>query len=57
MDLRDYMDRYCRWGHEGYMSSYDRAFGVGQQTLRALTHHSMTSEFGAVDRGGLILGN
>lgn len=35
-DPRDQMERYCRWWHDGYMSSNGRCFDIGNTTLAAL---------------------
>lgn len=35
-DLRDHIERYCRWYEEGYLSSTGRCFDIGNATRAAL---------------------
>ena len=35
-DADDQMRRYCRWVHDGYMSSNGRCFDVGNATYDAI---------------------
>jgi ADP-ribosylglycohydrolase len=41
---RDQMDRYLRWQKEGYMSSTERAFGMGRTTRDALERYQQTAD-------------
>lgn len=43
-DAKDQMDRYWRWGDEGYNSTRTRAFGVGKTVARALMKYHKTGE-------------
>ncbi|MDK4680816.1 ADP-ribosylglycohydrolase family protein [Kingella negevensis] len=36
-DALDQMNRYCLWANTGYRSSKKRAFGIGKQTIAALS--------------------
>jgi ADP-ribosyl-[dinitrogen reductase] hydrolase len=41
-DLRDQIDRYCRWQDEGYMSCTGRCFDIGMTVRRALNRYRET---------------
>ena len=43
-DAADQMRRYCRWVHDGYMSSNGRCFDVGNATYDALERFEQTGE-------------
>jgi ADP-ribosyl-[dinitrogen reductase] hydrolase len=43
-DVRDQMDRYCRWHAEGYLSSNGSCFDIGITTLRALQQYQSTDD-------------
>lgn len=43
-DARDQMQRYWRWGNEGYNSTRDRAFGVGKTVAKAMARFLKTDE-------------
>lgn len=36
-DAFDQMTKYCLWANTGYRSSKKRAFGIGKQTINALS--------------------
>ena len=42
-DLRDQLERYCRWQDDGYWSSTGKCFDIGIATRRALQHFRQTS--------------
>ena len=46
-DLRDQLERYCRWQDEGYWSSTGRCFDIGIATRRALQKFRETGELEA----------
>ena len=50
-DPNDQMERYWRWGNEGYNSTRSRAFGVGKTVAKAMAHHKRTGDpySGSVD--------
>ena len=50
-DPKDQMERYWRWGNEGYNSTRSRAFGVGKTVAKAMAHYKRTGEpySGSVD--------
>ncbi len=41
-NLRDQMDRYCRWVEEGYLSSTGRCFDIGATVSAALRRYRQT---------------
>src|SRR3978361_2146490 len=43
-DPADQMRRYCRWVHDGYMSSNGRCFDVGNTVYDALERFEKTGE-------------
>ncbi len=43
-DARDQMDRYCRWQHEGYLSSNGRCFDIGNTVTAALRRYQETDD-------------
>ena len=43
-DALDQMERYWRWGNEGYNSTRDRAFGVGKTVAKAMARFLKTTE-------------
>lgn len=43
-DPKDQMDRYCRWWKEGYLSSNDRCFDIGQTVAQALQRYQKTGD-------------
>ena len=43
-DPLDQMERYWRWGNEGYNSTRDRAFGVGKTVAKAMARFLKTGE-------------
>ena len=43
-DALDQMERYWRWGNEGYNSTRDRAFGVGKTVAKAMARFLKTKE-------------
>lgn len=43
-DLRDQIERYCRWSEEGYLSSTGRCFNIGNTVRRALSHYRATGD-------------
>lgn len=43
-DALDQMERYWRWGSEGYNSTRDRAFGVGKTVAKAMARFLKTKE-------------
>ncbi len=43
-DAADQMRRYCRWVHDGYMSSNGRCFDVGNATYDAIERFGRTGE-------------
>lgn len=43
-DALDQMERYWRWGNEGYNSTRDRAFGVGKTVAKAMAKFLKTGE-------------
>ena len=43
-DLKDQMERYCKWYREGYMSSNGRCFDIGRTVLAALTDFEKTGD-------------
>jgi ADP-ribosyl-[dinitrogen reductase] hydrolase len=43
-DLRDQLERYCRWQDEGYWSSTGHCFDIGIATRRALQKFRQTGE-------------
>lgn len=50
-DPKDQMERYWRWGNEGYNSTRSRAFGVGKTVAKAMAHYKRTGDpyAGSVD--------
>jgi ADP-ribosyl-[dinitrogen reductase] hydrolase len=50
-DLRDQIERYCRWYEEGYLSSTGRCFDIGNATRAALQRYRQTGnpESGSTD--------
>ena len=50
-DPSDQMERYWRWGNEGYNSTRSRAFGVGKTVAKAMAHYKRTGDpyAGSVD--------
>ena len=43
-DPNDQMERYWRWGNEGYNSTRSRAFGVGKTVAKAMAHYKRTGD-------------
>jgi ADP-ribosyl-[dinitrogen reductase] hydrolase len=43
-NLRDQLERYCRWQDEGYRSSTGRCFDIGVATRRALQNFRQTGQ-------------
>ena len=43
-DLRDQIERYCRWADEGYLSSTGRCFDIGNTVLDALLRFRETGD-------------
>ncbi len=43
-DLRDQMERYCRWWREGYLSSTGKCFDIGMTIAAALSRFEETGE-------------
>lgn len=43
-DMNDQIQRYVKWLEEGYMSSRDRAFGIGGTTLKAIQTYRVTGK-------------
>ena len=43
-DPLDQMERYWRWGNEGYNSTRDRAFGVGKTVAKAMARFLKTKD-------------
>ena len=43
-DAVDQMERYWRWGNEGYNSTRDRAFGVGKTVAKAMARFLKTKD-------------
>ena len=43
-DVRDQMDRYCRWANTGYMSSTGRCFDIGNTVASALQRYQRDGE-------------
>jgi ADP-ribosyl-[dinitrogen reductase] hydrolase len=43
-DSRDQMERYCRWWHEGYLSSNGRCFDIGNTIRHALEDFEATAD-------------
>ncbi len=56
-DARDQMERYWRWGNEGYNSTRDRAFGVGKTVARAMSRYRRTGDPIAGSDDPLTAGN
>ncbi len=50
-DLRDQIERYCRWYEHGYLSSTGRCFDIGNATREALHRYRQTviPEAGSTD--------
>lgn len=43
-DAQDQMDRYIRWGNEGYNSTRSHAFGVGKTVAKALMNYQRSGD-------------
>ncbi len=43
-DLRDQLERYLRWLEDGYLSSAEYAFGMGNTVSRALARYELTGD-------------
>lgn len=43
-DARDQMERYCRWWHEGHLSSNGRCFDIGITVSGALRRFEETGD-------------
>ena len=43
-DVKDQMEKYCKWDEEGYMSSTGECFDIGNTTLKALNKFRATRE-------------
>lgn len=43
-DARDQMERYWRWSREGYNSTREQAFGIGNTVAGAIEHYRRTGE-------------
>lgn len=56
-DARDQMERYWRWGNEGYNSTRDRAFGVGKTVAKAMSRYRRTGDPFAGSDDPLTAGN
>lgn len=56
-DARDQMERYWRWGNEGYNSTRKRAFGVGKTVAKAMSKYRRTGDPFAGSDDPLSAGN
>jgi len=56
-DARDQMERYWRWGNEGYNSTRERAFGVGKTVAKAMSRYLRTGDPFAGSDDPLSAGN
>ncbi len=56
-DLRDQIERYCRWYKEGYMSSTGSCFDIGVTTRRALDRYLLEGNPQAGSRDPQTAGN
>ena len=43
-DAKNQMERYWRWGNEGYNSTRSRAFGVGKTVAKAMSKYKKTGD-------------
>lgn len=56
-DLRDQIDRYCRWHETGYLSSNGRCFDIGNATGAALRRYRATGDPSAGSTDARSAGN
>lgn len=56
-DLRDQIERYCRWHEEGYLSSNGRCFDIGNTVRRALHNYRATGNSSAGSNAPSSAGN
>ncbi|MBW6471032.1 MAG: ADP-ribosylglycohydrolase family protein [Methanosarcinaceae archaeon] len=47
-DPLDQMQRYLKWYREGHLSSTDKCFGIGSNTLQSLQHFEKTGELSKI---------
>lgn len=57
LDLKDLLDRFCRWLEFGENTSTGKAVGVGQNTLRSLGNYRRTGALQASERTNRSDGN